>query len=127
MEYMFQQQIFPADATGVEVSLDAWDPNGNFAHIGTVTSEVTGDYGLAFEPEVPGTYKIIATFAGSKAYGPSFAQTFIDVSDAPAATPAPTSAPPSMTDTYVLGIGAAAIIAIIAIGIILILMLRKRP
>jgi hypothetical protein len=31
-----------------------------------------------------------------------------------------------MTDTYVLGIGAAAIIAIVIIGLVIILMLRKR-
>ena len=45
---------------------------------------------LAFTPEVPGTYQIIANFAGSKAYGPSSATTYLTVEDAPAATATPT-------------------------------------
>ena len=82
---------------------------------------------MSFTPEVPGEYTIIATFAGSKSYWPSNAETAIYVDEAPSSTPAPTPAPESMTDSYVLGFGAAAIIAIVVIGIIIILMLRKRP
>ncbi|MCW4045828.1 MAG: PQQ-binding-like beta-propeller repeat protein, partial [Candidatus Bathyarchaeota archaeon] len=59
MEYLFQQRPIPANAKGVDVTLDTIDPNGNFIHIGTVTSDVTGTYGCLFTPEVPGTYKII--------------------------------------------------------------------
>jgi outer membrane protein assembly factor BamB len=126
MEYLFMDQARPADAKGVEVVLETLDPNGNFYEIGRTTSDVNGNYGLMWEPPVPGEYKIFATFAGSASYGPSQATTYISVAEAPAATPAPTPTPAPMTDTYVLGIGAAAIIAIVAIGLVIILMLRKR-
>jgi hypothetical protein len=79
MEYLYMQKPIPADAKGVGVSLDTIDPNGNFVHIGTVTSDLTGAYGYAFTPEVPGTYQIIATFAGSASYGSSSATTYLAV------------------------------------------------
>jgi hypothetical protein len=126
MEYKFMGQGYPADAKGVEVVLEVLDPNGNFYEIDRTTSDITGTFGCAFEPEVPGTYQIIATFAGSASYYGSFATTYITVEEAPAATPEPTPTPAPMTDTYVLGIGAGAIIAIIVVGLLLFLMLRKR-
>jgi hypothetical protein len=39
MEYVYQQQPRPADASGVTVSLMALDPNGNYVTIGTATSD----------------------------------------------------------------------------------------
>ena len=127
MEYKFKQQTMPANATGVPVSLDAIDPNGNFQHIGTVTSDLTGVYALDWKPQISGTYKITATFEGSTSYGPSYSQTYMSVSEAaPTASPYPQiSLPP--TETYVLAVGAAIIVAI-AIGFAAtILILRKRP
>jgi hypothetical protein len=126
MEYMFMQQARPEDATGVEVILETFDPNGNFYEIGNTTSDINGNFAYAFTPDVPGYYQILATFKGSKSYGASYASTYLTVEEAPQATPTPTPPPPSMTDTYVLGIGAGAIIAIIVVGLVLILMLRKR-
>jgi hypothetical protein len=126
MEYLFMDQAKPADAKGVEVVLETLDPNGNFYEIGRTTSDINGNYGVMWEPPVPGEYQIIATFAGSASYGSSSATTYMGVADAPAATPAPTPTPAPMTDTYVLGIGAGAIIAIIVVGMLLFLMLRKR-
>ena len=75
-----------------------------------------------WEPPVPGDYQIFATFAGSVAYGPSYATTYMGVAEAPEPTPAPTPAP--MTDMYMIGFGSAAVIAIV-IGFAIIL-LRKR-
>jgi hypothetical protein len=126
MEYLFMQQVYPADAKGVEVVLTVVDPNSNVYEIGRATSDVEGNYGFAFEPMVPGTYQIIAAFEGSASYGPSSATTYLTVEEAPAATAVPTPTPAPMTDTYVLGLGAGAIVAILAIGIVIILMLRKR-
>jgi hypothetical protein len=128
MEYMFMQQAKPTDATGVPVSLDTVDPNGNYFHIGDVTSDMNGNYGLPFTPDVPGTYQIIATFAGSKSYGPSSATTYLAVGEA-AATPAPTATPqpPSMADLYFVPATIGIIIAVIVVGLVIILMLRKRP
>jgi hypothetical protein len=125
MEYMYHQRPKPADAKGVEVVLETLDPNGNFYEIGNATCDVNGNYGLLWQPPVPGEYQIIATFEGSAAYGASQATTYMAVSEAPQASPTPTPPPPSMTDTYVIGFGSAALIAIVVIGIILIL-LRKR-
>jgi outer membrane protein assembly factor BamB len=126
MLYVYKQFERPADAVGVEVVLSVLDPNNNFYEVGRATSDAGGYFGCEFTPEVPGLYKIIASFEGSGAYYGSFAETFINVEEAPVATPAPTPTPAPMTDTYVLGIGAAAIIAIVVIGLVLILMLRKR-
>jgi len=75
MEYMFMQQAKPTNAFGVDVSLSAIDPNGNLVPIGTTTSDMNGNYAIAYNPEVPGTYQIIANFQGTKAYGPSSATT----------------------------------------------------
>jgi hypothetical protein len=124
MEYLFMDQVMPADAKGVEVVLETLDPNGNFYEIGRTTSDITGAYGLTWEPPVPGDYQIIATFAGSASYGPSQAITYMSVAEAPEPTPGPTPTPAPMTDTYVIGFGSAALIAIIVIGVLL--LLRKR-
>jgi hypothetical protein len=123
MEYMFMQQAKPSNATGVPVSLDTIDPNGNFYHIGDVTSDSTGAYGCAFTPDVPGTYQIIATFAGSNAYGPSFAETYIAVGAA-----APTASPPEYPQPidYTMAIVLAVVVLLIAIAIATILILRKK-
>jgi hypothetical protein len=124
MEYAYQQQIKPADATGVEVSISVLDPNNNVYEVGTTTSEDNGFYKLAFTPSVPGEYSIYATFSGSGSYYGSTAVTAIVVENAPEATPAPSPTPAPMTDTYVMGFGIGIIIAII-IGFAL-LLLRKR-
>jgi hypothetical protein len=129
MEYMFENQIKPANATGVPVSIDAIDPNNNYIHIGDVTSDITGAYGIKYTPEVPGTYQIIATFAGSKAYSGSSAMTYLAVGEAaatptPATTPVSASAIVSAIMTYVL---AAAIAIIIVLIIVAMIILRKHP
>jgi hypothetical protein len=126
MEYLYMQKPFPGGAKGVDVSIDVVDANGNFRNIGTATSDVSGKFGLMWEPDIPGMYTIIATFAGSESYGSSFAQTYMGVVEAPAATPPPDPTPVSMTDTYVIGLGVAALIAIIVFGLLILLMLRKR-
>jgi len=126
MEYLYQQQPKPTDATGVEVTITVLDPNNNCYDVATTTSDFNGFYSAVFTPEVPGKYTIITTFLGSESYYGSSAETAINVEEAPAATPESTPTPAPMTDTYVLGLGAGAIIAIIAIGLVIILMLRKR-
>ena len=83
MEYMFHQRPMPTNAIGVEVKLEVLDPNNNFYEVGRTTSSISGTYGLAFKPPVPGLYKIIATFEGSGAYYGSFAETYINVDEAP--------------------------------------------
>jgi hypothetical protein len=124
MEYLFMDQGIPTNAKGVEVTLDTVDPNGNFVHIGTVTSDITGAYGCLFKPEVPGTYQIIATFAGSKSYGASYAQTYLSVGEAPPATAPPPEYPQPIDPTMtIIAVGIAIIIAVAIVGI---LILRKK-
>jgi hypothetical protein len=126
MEYLHMQKPIPADVKGVDVTLDALDPNSNFIHIGDATTNMDGKFGFTWTPQVPGLYEIIATFAGSESYGSSYATTFLSSIETPAETPPPDPTPAPMTDTYVLGMGAAALIAIIVIGFIIILMMRNK-
>jgi hypothetical protein len=126
MEYVYEQQPRPSNTTGVQVSLDAIDPNNNFIHLGTATSDTSGTFGYAWTPpDVPGKYTIIATFAGSESYYSSYAETYAVVSEAPPATPTPTPAAPlPPIETYFI---VATVAIIIAIAIVGILLLRKRP
>jgi outer membrane protein assembly factor BamB len=127
MEYLYMQQPKPTNATGVKVSLDIVDANGNYRNIGETTTDLTGAYSYTWQPDISGKYTIIATFAGSNSYGSSVAQTAFQVDDAPA-TPTPTPEPAkSMVETYVLGIGAAIIVAISIVGEILVFFIKKRP
>ena len=126
MEYLHLQNSMPSNAKGVEVSLDVIDSNGNFRNIGTTTSDMTGTFGYMWTPDIPGQYTVIATFAGSESYGSSYAQTYMGVVEAPIPTPSPDPTPAPMTDTYVLGMGAAGLVAIVLIGLLILMMLRKK-
>ncbi len=128
MSYVYQQQPLPTNFTGVTVQIAAIDPNGNHIIIGTATTDVDGMFHYTWTPpNVPGTYTVYATFAGTNGYYGSNAETNMYVAAAPAASPSPTPAPASNTNTYILGAAIAIIIVIIAIGAVLMLMVRKRP
>jgi outer membrane protein assembly factor BamB len=86
MEYLHMQQACPADATGVEVVITTFDPNGNTYELGRATTDMSGTFGCVVDPPVPGLYKIIATFEGSESYYGSFAQTYINVEEASSVT-----------------------------------------
>jgi outer membrane protein assembly factor BamB len=127
MEYMFHQRPKPTNATGVEVILETIDPNGNFYEIGNTTSDINGNFGYMFTPEVPGQYQITARFEGSASYGSSSATTYMGVAEAPQATPTPPPPAPSMADLYFVPGIVGVIIAIVAVGLVLLLLiLRKR-
>jgi hypothetical protein len=123
MEYLYMQQSMPTNATGVEVTLDTLDPNGNFVHIDTVTSDTSGMFKKLWTPEVPGEYTVIATFAGSASYYSSYAETAIGVSEAPAATAPPEYPQPIDYTMHFVGVGIAIIIAVAIVGV---LILRKK-
>jgi hypothetical protein len=106
------------------VIVSVLDPNNNVYEVGRATSDENGMYSVAFTPQVPGKYTIISTFEGSESYWGSYAETAINVEEAPSATPVPTPTPAPMTDTYIVGFGSAMLVAII-IGFVL-LLLRKR-
>ena len=88
-QYLHMQKTCPADIKGVPVSLDAYDPNGNYIHIGDVTSDgYSGSFGYTWEPEIAGKYTVTATFMGDDSYGSSYATSYLTVSEA-SATPTP--------------------------------------
>jgi len=134
MKYLYMQFPIPADATGVPVTLDVIDPNGNFISIGRVTSDMSGFYSYQWTPEVEGKYTIIATFEGSKSYYSSYAETAIGVDPAPSPAepiePEPTEptepeaaeAPLITTETAII----AAVAVAVVIGIAAYWILKKR-
>jgi hypothetical protein len=133
MEYLHMQQ--PIDGiyhnitvTGVPVSIDAVDPNGNYIHIDTVYTDVSGTFGYTWTPTNPGQYKITASFAGDDSYGSSWAQTYAAVTES--TSPSPTSKPEISqppTEMYYEISTIAIIIAIVAVGAVLALMIKRRP
>lgn len=123
MEYLHMQKPVPSDVVGVDVTIDVIDSNGNFRNIGTATSDMSGVYSLVWEPDIPGKYTMIVTFAGSESYGSSFAETSIFVKEASQPTAPPEATPAPMTDTYVVGTGIA---VIAAIAVAALLLLRKK-
>ncbi|XHH09040.1 MAG: PQQ-binding-like beta-propeller repeat protein [Candidatus Bathyarchaeia archaeon] len=129
MEYLHMQK--PIDGlyhnitvTGVPISIDAIDPNGNAVHIADVTSDMSGTFSYTWTPEMAGDYAITATFMGDDSYGSSWAETHATVVNAPEATA--TSSPISFDSinntlmTTAIGIGAAIILAIVLATVILI-------
>jgi hypothetical protein len=128
MNYLYNTQPEPTNATGVPVTLTDIDPNGNSYIIGTTTSDITGQYSYTFTPTIPGTYTIIATFGGTNSYYSSTAQTTM-LFNLPS-TPAPTAAPVTGLATMsalTYGIVAVIIVIIIAIAIVGLLLMRKKP
>ncbi len=133
MEYLFMQQPIAGlwgneTITGVPISIDAVDPNGNSVHIATVTSDgYSGTFSYTWTPELAGDYVITATFMGDDSYGSSFATTYASVLEAPAAssTPSPITFD-SVNNTTITTVIGAAVAIIIAIAIA-VLVLRKRP
>jgi hypothetical protein len=134
MEYLHMQQ--PIDGlwhnitiTGVPVSIDAIDPNGNPQHLGDTTSDVSGTFAFQWTPATVGQYKITATFMGSNSYGSSYAESSaVVVNAASPVTTAPTSNPVTAATTsdvmtYSL---LAAVLVIVAMAIVAVLLLRKR-
>jgi hypothetical protein len=126
MEYVYMQQPRPTNTTGVPVTINVVDSNGNFRTIGKTTSDDSGMFTFSWTPDISGDYKVIASFAGSESYFAASAETSFT-----AENPAPTASPPlaatSMTDQYFIP-AVAAIILAIAIGFaITILLLRRKP
>jgi hypothetical protein len=128
MLYVYKQFSRPSNATGVPVTIDVVDSNGNFRNIGTTTSDSTGFYSFQWTPDITGKYTVIATFQGSNAYYPSYAETSFAV-DPAAPTPAPTEAPlQSTADMYfVPAIAGLFVLIIIVLALVVLSMFRKRP
>jgi hypothetical protein len=126
MEYVYMQKPRPTDTVGVEVTLSVVDSNGNYRDIGTTTSDADGFFSYQWTPDIPGKYTVTASFAGSESYWPSHAVTAFAVDEAPEATPAPTPEPASAAELYFVPATAGIIVAIAVVGVVMMLMLRKR-
>jgi len=126
MEYLHLGEPIPANVEGVEVSLDVIDSNGNYRNIGIATTDMSGTFGFMWEPDIPGQYTLIATFAGSESYGSSYAQTYLGVVEAPTPTPPTDATPAPPTDTYIMGFGIAILAAVIIIGVLILWKVGKK-
>jgi len=127
MEYVYMQQPKPTNTTGVQVTINVVDANGNYRTIGTTTTDETGFYSYQWMLDISGKYTVYAMFAGSESYWPSQATTAFVVDEPhPTASPQPLQQK-SLVENYFLPGVAAIIIVIVIIGALIMLMLRKRP
>jgi hypothetical protein len=126
MLYVYKQFPRP-NAQGVPVTIDVIDANGNYRNIGTTTSDSSGMFSFTWKPDIEGTYTVVASFGGSKSYWPSYAQTTFAVDPAPQGTPESTPPPASVADVYFIPAIAGLFAAILVVGAIMLLSLKKRP
>ncbi len=127
MGYVYQQKPLPNNFTGVDVTIHVIDSNGNQRTIGTATTDENGYFALTWTPDIPGSFKVLANFAGTNGYWPSSSVTSFNVMEANPTVP-PTAVPiTSNTDSYIMASAAAIIVVVIIIGIVIILMMRKKP
>jgi hypothetical protein len=126
MEAVYQQQPMPTNLTGVPITINVVDSNGNYRTIDTAVSNAYGTYSLTWKPDIPGDYTVIANFEGTNSYYASTAAAAFTASE-PAATPAlqPTQ-PASIADQYFIPMSATIIVLIIVVFAVLLLVLRKR-
>ena len=128
METVYQQQPMPAHVTGVPITLFVTDANNNYRQIGTTTSDSLGTFSYTWTPDIPGDFKVYATFAGSNSYWPSTGSAGFYAGTP--ATPQPTVATQtglSTTSDLWTGIALIAVIIIIVGAVLGILLLRKHP
>jgi len=127
MGYVYGQQPMPNNVTGVSITINVLDSNGNYRTIGTTTSQTSGTFALNWTPDIPGAYTVYALFEGSESYYPSNAVTYFYASEPPTTpTPHPTQ-PPSIAELYFISSIAGVIVAVVAVGVILLFAIRKRP
>ena len=129
MQYVYQQQPEPTNFTGVSVAISVHDSNGNTRVIGTTTTNANGMYTLTWTPDIPGNYTVTATFCGNNGYYPSSDTTSFNVMQQ-AATHPPEATPASNAATaseVTIGFAAAIIVIVIAIAVVGMLLIRKKP
>ncbi len=127
MEYLYMQMPKPTNATGVPVTLSVTDPNNNYFVIGTTVTDTNGQYSYVYTPDVPGVYKITASFAGSNSYYSSSEQIQVAFDMPAGPTAEPTAQPQSAADLYFVPAIAGLFILVIIVLVMLVLMMRKRP
>jgi hypothetical protein len=129
MEAVYEQQPMPTNITGVPVTISVTDSNGNHYDIGTVTTNPTGFYSLTWTPTIAGNFTVTATFAGTQSYYGSSADTAFCASAAVSATttPVPVTENFATTSDLMMYMVGGVIAVIIAIAIVGLLIIRKKP
>ena len=110
MLYVYKQHPKPM-VSGVKITIDAVDPNGNYVHLGTTVSDANGRFSFNFTPDKDGQFYIYASFDGSASYYKTDAYTELVVIPA-----AETSESPYALYAFIVGI--VIIIAIVFVGLI---------
>jgi hypothetical protein len=128
MEYVYMQKLPSSNTTGVPVSIDVIDANGNYRHVGDTTSDASGLFTFTWKPDIVGSYTVVATFHGSQSYYGTYAETSFTAVSAPTAAPTSTTTSVDLgtTQTYIIGLGVAIIIVVAIVGALIMLSLRKR-
>ena len=89
-----------------------------------------GTFAFTWTPDIPGDFSVYASFAGSNSYYPSSAQTNMHASLPPQASPTATTQTNLATTgdlmTYIIASAIAIIIVIAIVGVLIVMMLRKR-
>jgi len=129
MLYVYKQFTRPTNATGVDVTISAVDANGNYRELGRTTSSSDGFFSLSWTPDIPGEYKVYASFDGSESYYPSHAETAFIVAAGQDTTTAPTSEPQTLvSETYfVPAVAGIMIVMILGFVVLMLVIQRKRP
>jgi len=93
-----------------------------------ISDGLSGTFGFAWEPEIPGEYRITTTFMGDDSYGSSFATAYVNVVEAGASSPTPTSSAvnfDTINNNMMMGLIAATVAIIVAIAIAVLLIRKK--
>ncbi len=135
MDYLHHQM--PIDGyyhnvtvTGVPISIDVIDPNGNTQHVADITSDLTGAFGYSWTvPSNAGQYRVMATFMGDDSYGSAFVSSFVNVAQGSAASPTPTATGGgggvATTTDLMTGLAIGVVVIVVAIAIVGALILRR--
>lgn len=129
MESVYQQQAMPTNITGVPITISVVDQNNNYREIGTTTSDAMGKFGFTWTPDISGNYLVLASFKGSNSYYPSSSSTYFYASDTavPTATVQAEQTGLATTSDLMMYLGVSTVAIIIAIAIVGLLLVRKRP
>ena len=126
MGYIYQQRPMPSNFTGVDVTINVVDANGNYRIIGTTKTDITGAFNLVWQPDIAGKYTVYATFPGTNSYWPSTGSSVFNIMETGATASPGATAAPSMADQILLPLGVVIIIVVIIMGLAILLMLRRR-
>ncbi len=78
MEYLYMQQQKPTNATGVPVTINVLDSNGNYRQIGSTNTDINGMFSFVWNPDITGSFTVMANFEGTNAYYSSSAETSLN-------------------------------------------------